>query len=505
VWVEVVIANDACENSPWKLVEKMTYVPAPQPTPQAQPPVTNPAPAPTPQANASPAPPSAPAPPAAPSITAPTRQPAVPKTTPKAAPPALGAPTTLEPPKEGRTWLTPLDPYERADNRPPKLNKASLARTDQPSEVANSNAALIGLLGIFLLMVGTGAIGWTRFRRYDDQRLEEIMNPEGKLPTHLDPNATDMAGQQGKKARKFGLPRRRKAALPTADAPTPAPAAAGKAAKPKKATTTAVTAGGRQGPLAHLSDEERASMSEEELAEEKAKVKTERKIERKRGDRARRKAPLPHFDPTAPGADAAAAAEAAAAVARGPMSGKRPQSDDGATETKKSRRWLRRRSRRPQPDPVAPEAPQVAPEAPQVADTQAPQVADTQAPQVADTQAPQGTNGKPPPGAVPPPAAPPANGRPMNRYSYRKEVESELQRILDDAGLHAEVDGILADAKEEAQRQGVPIDSELMLKVLCDETNGAAKLSDSAKGELESRFKRIVAEERGERRPAPDG
>jgi hypothetical protein len=36
-----------------------------------------------------------------------------------------------------------------------------------------------------------------------------------------------------------------------------------------------------------------------------------------------------------------------------------------------------------------------------------------------------------------------------------------------------------------------------MLRALCEETNGAAKLSDSAKGELESRFKRIVAEERG--------
>jgi hypothetical protein len=77
-------------------------------------------------------------------------------------------------------------------------------------------------------------------------------------------------------------------------------------------------------------------------------------------------------------------------------------------------------------------------------------------------------------------------------------VESELQRILADAGLHAEVDGILADAKKEAQRQGVPIDSDLMLKALCEETNGSAKLSDSARGELESRFKRIVAEERGE-------
>ena len=42
-----------------------------------------------------------------------------------------------------------------------------------------------------------------------------------------------------------------------------------------------------------------------------------------------------------------------------------------------------------------------------------------------------------------------------------------------------------------------------MLKALCEDTNGIAKLSDSTKGELESRFKRIVSEERGERGPTP--
>ena len=49
--VEVVIANDACETSPWKLEEKMTYRPAPAPEPpvtQVEPtPTPTPAPAPT--------------------------------------------------------------------------------------------------------------------------------------------------------------------------------------------------------------------------------------------------------------------------------------------------------------------------------------------------------------------------------------------------------------------------------------------------------------------------
>ena len=42
-----------------------------------------------------------------------------------------------------------------------------------------------------------------------------------------------------------------------------------------------------------------------------------------------------------------------------------------------------------------------------------------------------------------------------------------------------------------------------MLRALTEDTNGVAKLSDSAKGELESRFKRIIAEERGERGQTP--
>ncbi len=125
-------------------------------------------------------------------------------------------------------------------------------------------------------------------------------------------------------------------------------------------------------------------------------------------------------------------------------------------------------------------------------------------------------NGKPPPQAVPPAPVPHVNGGPHGQgegttgngapaagTSHREQVETELQRILDEAGLHTEVDGILADVKAEAQRQGVPIDSEAMLKALCEDTNGIAKLSDSAKGELESRFKRIVSEERGERGPTP--
>jgi hypothetical protein len=482
VKVEVVVANDACETSPWKLEEKMTYRPAPAP----EPPVTQVEPAPQPTPAPDPSPPPAPSPPAAPSITdsAPAPKsvdpPAVPKSsvTPT---PTLAPPAATELVKKGRAWVTPTDPYQKGENVPPTFNNA-LARTDRPSDPANSTAALVGLGGLFLLLAGTGAIGWTRFRRYDDQRLDEILNPEGKLPTHLDAEAKDMGKK--KKARKLG-PRklRRKAPLPAA----------------------APGSGGR-GVLAHLSDEQKASMSEEELNELTEQYRKERKAAR----RALRRAVLPTFDPT----DAAAAAAGAAGA--GAASGKEEQGGDdskGRANPQKVRRWLRRKARPPGAGLTATDAAS----APPVKPVDLPPPAEPTEQPAAEQPGHTVPNGRPPSQAVPPIPAPHVdggeagaagpgggvaeNGAPPAHRSYREQVETELQRILDDAGLHTEVDGILADAKAEAQRQGVPIDSELMLRALCEETNGAAKLSDSAKGELESRFKRIVAEERAERRP----
>jgi hypothetical protein len=188
----------------------------------------------------------------------------------------------------------------------------------------------------------------------------------------------------------------------------------------------------------------------------------------------------------------------------------------------KTRRWLRRKAPLPAADPTAADAASATPAKPVDSPPPAEPSEKPTAEQPAEpTEKPAAEqpghtvpNGKPPPQAVPPIPAPhvnggshdqgtPANGALPGPGTYREQVEAELQRILDDAGLHTEVDGILADAKAEAQRQGVPIDAELMLRALCEDTNGVAKLSDSAKGELESRFKRIVAEERGEHGTRP--
>jgi hypothetical protein len=457
VTVSVVIANDGCENSPWKLEEKMTYRPEPEPQTQPEQPQAQPAPAPAPSPAPDPSPslPAAPSPPPAPSITdAPKAQPDVPAPTvkpPTTAPTTPTAPGATEPEKDAKTWLNPLDPYAKGDNPPPKVKEGSLARTDLPSEDANSTAALLGLAGVFLLLAGVGAIAWTKFRRYDDERLAEILNPEGKLPTHLDPKAEDVVAGEAIQERKVLKRLRRK------PAPAVAAAAAGGAAAAAGAATQSQEKK-RFGFLRRrpkidldakpfgpkLTEEEKATLS----PEEQEKLKEERGRENKAAlyKSGRRKAPLPHFDPTAPPPPAP---PAEAANANGAPA---PETANG----------------KPAPEVIPPMSPPQAHGVPEA--------------------------------LTPPPARPPAtNGHPPQR-SYRSEVEGELQRILDDAGLHAEVDGILADAKAEAERQGVPIDSELILRALCDETNGAGKLSDSTRGELESRFKRIVAEERGEQR-----
>jgi hypothetical protein len=87
--------------------------------------------------------------------------------------------------------------------------------------------------------------------------------------------------------------------------------------------------------------------------------------------------------------------------------------------------------------------------------------------------------------------------------AYRQDVETELQRILSEAGIDAEVENILTGARAEAQRQGVAMDSDLMLRALTDEAKGTDKLTRRAKDQLEYRFQRIADEERSQ--PHPSG
>jgi hypothetical protein len=586
VRVEVIVAHDDCENSPWKLEEKMTYKPAPepqvpaQPDPAPTPQSTTPAPQSDPAPNPSP-PPSAPSPPATPKLDATPSQPAIPKT-PSAKPPipTPTPPAVTEPPRDGKAWVTPIDPYQRADNEPFTVAKGLLSRTDQPSERANSTAALLGLVGILLLMAGGGAMAWNRFRRYDEERLTEIENPEGNLPTHLDPKAKDVSSdgaavEPERKRRWLPLP------VPAVGKRAAAKESAAKEREPAKEsgqkrrwlpfpvallrrreTQPAVR---KRGAFRGMTDEQVAALSPEQHAEMKHKAR--RRNKRLAATGGKEKAPLPRFDPSAPGAVAvdpirtgpqANAAEGDKSDApqpkperkrsrfkRGNKQIKRgnfagfteaevaAMSDEEREAVKakgiaerKAARQRRKKAVLPSFDPTGP--------APEPAATDSGGAASGGPRRIADADREKGPgpaapgpaphkNGTPPaakPPAAKPPAskqreptppprpreaARPANGKPAAPRSYRDQVESELQRILSDSGLGADVDGILADAKKEAQRQGVPMDSDMMLKALGDDTNGSARLSDAARGELESRVRRIVAEERGEGRPSPGG
>jgi hypothetical protein len=394
--IVVVIANDACENSPWKLKQKLGYRPPEVPEAPPKPEVTtppqapNPTPTPTPDVGAQSQPNPTPS-------TSPTPTP-----TPKATPtPSLPkqptAITPSEPPAGARAWLTPLDTFSRGSDEAPQPSAAALPRLDRKTDDANSNAALLGLGGLFILIGGISAIAWTRFRRYDDERLAELLNPDGKLPKMLDDKAVDLGLTEGTVA-------------------TNAEAAAA-AANPSMKIMT---------PQEAAAEMEAASPATSKPAAKPVQLGS---------------LVLP---PAAAG----------------------PAAPNGA--------------------PVLPPAGADQPDVP-------PATTDPPAPAGAPAPSVTPVNGTPP--AV---NGTPANGAPSPKDSYRQEVESELQRILGEAGLDAELEGILSDARAEAARQGVPIDSDLMLRALCDETNGSAKLSDTAKGELKQRFQRIAAEERGQ-------
>jgi hypothetical protein len=94
----------------------------------------------------------------------------------------------------------------------------------------------------------------------------------------------------------------------------------------------------------------------------------------------------------------------------------------------------------------------------------------------------------------PEPVAANGNGNGAGSTFHREQVEAELQQVLAEAGIDTEVATILADAREWAEREGIEVDSDLMLQVLCDELGGAS-LSESRREDLLSMFRTIAAEE----------
>jgi hypothetical protein len=361
----LVMANDGCENSPWKLKDEMRYRPA-EPAPQQEQPTQQPQPAPTP----------APTPPVtqqAPPTPTPTPQATPPRVRPTPTPkPSLPQPSTvnpvnpvnpLEPPGDARAWVTPTDPYSKGSEKALQP-AASTNPDDRQTENANSFAALVGLLGLFVVLFGIGTVAWTKFRRYDDEQLATLLNPDGKLPSMLDASAVDL------------------------------------------------------GATGMTNASEQAKVLGGGLGVGGAKV-------------------VPNVAP----APAQAPAPEPAAPAQEP---KQPVTAQAA------------------PAPAAPAQPP--PAAPAVA---APMVPPSQikAPIVPPVGAPANGahvgNGAAQPAPVEEavPQAAPAPPAPAPAPAHRSEVDSELQRILNEAGVDTKLDGILDDARSEAKSRGVSLDS----------------------------------------------
>jgi hypothetical protein len=88
-----------------------------------------------------------------------------------------------------------------------------------------------------------------------------------------------------------------------------------------------------------------------------------------------------------------------------------------------------------------------------------------------------------------------ANGSALSPAEHRAQVEAELQRLLTEAGIDTRLDGILTEAREEAERQGISIDPDLILRALTDELDGSQTLSEASRSGLRSMFQEIIAQE----------
>jgi hypothetical protein len=94
------------------------------------------------------------------------------------------------------------------------------------------------------------------------------------------------------------------------------------------------------------------------------------------------------------------------------------------------------------------------------------------------------------------PEAPDSDLSEEEAAAEKERLEAELRRVFTEAGIDAEVDGILADVQAEAERRGVPVDANLMMQLLCGGEEGQANLSEPAEGRLRSKLEAIVAEEK---------
>jgi hypothetical protein len=78
-----------------------------------------------------------------------------------------------------------------------------------------------------------------------------------------------------------------------------------------------------------------------------------------------------------------------------------------------------------------------------------------------------------------------------------EELQLVFEKLLDDAAVQEELRGIIAEAREQAQRNGVAVDRSQIIAALDRVTDGAGGLADPVREKLMSRFEQIVDEELG--------
>jgi hypothetical protein len=340
-----------------------------------------------------------------------------------------------------RTWATPLDGGSRLVQAPlgPKLS-----RTERRADKAKSSTALIGLGALFLLS-GIGGIGALAILKRNDERV--ISDAFAVLPQHLEEGSPDMP-QSGEEPDTAQLSAHMlEAATPVAPL---APA------------------------MAQVEENDRGDSTHhrEEVEAELQKLLAEAGIDA-------------HLEGILTDAREEAARQGIALDSNVILQaiGDELNGTEGLSEAKRGE--LR-----------AMFASIVAEEAERIASEEEPDTAqaDTAQPDTAQPDAEEVAPVAPLEAAV---AQVEENGNGSGDSTlHREETEAELRKLLAEAGIDAHhLEGILADAREEAARQGIALDSNMILQAIGDELNGTADFSEAKRGDLRAMFESIVAEE----------
>jgi hypothetical protein len=399
--VELVLANEACENSPWKLTRKVGYAGrfngaltdpnAPKPQ-QTQRPASQ---DPTPQATATPDP-------------TPTGGQSPKVVVPKPVKPVKIQP--LEAPTNGRVWVTPTDVTAHSNDKPknPKLPRAEFEVDD-----AQSTNALVGLGILFVVIATATGVGLILLNK-KDQAMDSALE-EGRLPSHLD--TTDLGN--------LGL------------------SEAGEAVVKKGAVPSLLAADAIAPVLAEEAPEPGTSVADGTAAEEDIPGHVE-----------------PDHIASEPGDVPVPVAGAEHSHMPGP-----PPVESVGDENINS--FLEERAPTPAEVPSTAEPHPTAESAEALAAAAAAADLDN----AADEQVP----------------APDQNGS-------QDQFDQVVTEMLDDSTVQQELRGIVAEAREEALRQGVPVDRDGILSEL-ERVTASAHLSGPAREKLMQRFEQIVSEE----------